>query len=255
MKLAIIEDEQVHGELLASYLEEWGAERSVSLCIKAFASAESFLFVWEEEWDFDVLFIDIQMKEMNGMELAKRIREQDPDIVIIFTTGLPEYMEEGYEVEALHYLLKPISHEKLEQCMDRALKRGIRDRFLLVQTREEILKLSVERILYVEARGHGCVMEYLSQTGKTYLAEITESISDLEQKLGDEDFVKCHRSYLCRTGSIQRIDKSEIVLDNGSRVPVSRRLYGQVNQAFIQYFRREKKIRQKGDEKAWKFSC
>lgn len=242
MKLAIIEDEQVHSELLAAYLEEWGAERSVSLCIKAFSSAESFLFVWEEEWDFDVLFVDIQMKEMNGMELAKRIRKQDPDIVIIFTTGLPEYMEEGYEVEALHYLLKPISHEKLEQCMDRALKRGSRDRFLLVQTREEILKLSIERILYVEARGHGCVMEYLSQTGKTCLAEITESISDMEQKLGGGDFVKCHRSYLCRTGSIQRIDKTEIVLDNGSRIPVSRRLYGQVNQAFIQYFRREKKI-------------
>ena len=242
MKLAIIEDEQVHSELLAAYLEKWGAERSVSFCIKAFSSAESFLFAWEEERDFDVLFVDIQMKEMNGMEMAKRIRGQDPDIVIIFTTGLPEYMEEGYEVEALHYLLKPISRDKLEHCMDRALKRGSRDRFLLVQTREEMVKLSIERILYVEARGHGCVIEYSSQTGKTCRAEITESISELEQKLGDEDFVKCHRSYLCRTGSIQRIDKTEIVLDNGSRVPVSRRLYGQVNHAFIQYFRREKEI-------------
>ena len=239
MKLAIIEDEQVHRELLAAYLEEWGSERSVSLCIKAFSSAESFLFAWDEERDFDVLFVDIQMKEMNGMEMAKRIRGLDPDIVIIFTTGLPEYMEEGYEVEALHYLLKPINREKLEQCMDRALKRGSRDRFLLVQTREEMMKLSMERILYVEARGHGCVIEYSSQTGETSRTETTESISELEKRLSREDFVKCHRSYLCRTGSIHRIDKAEILLDNGSRVPVSRRLYSQVNQAFIQYFRRE----------------
>lgn len=237
MKLAIIEDEQAHRELLAEYLEEWGKEQAVSLCIKAFASAESFLFAWAEEKDFDVLFVDIQMKEMNGMEMARQIRQQDSDIVIIFTTGITDYMEEGYEVEALHYLLKPISREKLSQCMDRALKKGSRERFLLVQTRDEMLKLSIEHILYVEARGHGCVIEYSSKTGETCRTETTESISELEQKLGGEEFVKCHRSYLCRTGSIQRIDKLEIVLDNGSKVPVSRRLYAQVNQAFIRYFR------------------
>lgn len=240
MKLAIIEDEQAHRELLSEYLEEWGKEQAVSLCIKAFASAESFLFAWEEERDFDVLFVDIQMKKMNGMEMARQIRQQDSDIIIIFTTGITDYMEEGYEVEALHYLLKPISRVKLDQCMDRALRKGGRERFLLVQSKEETLKLSLERMLYVEARGHGCVIEFSSQTGETCRTEVSESISELEKKLGSEDFVKCHRSYLCRTGSIQRIDKTEIVLDNGSRVPVSRRLYAQTNQAFIRYFRRLK---------------
>lgn len=241
MKLAIIEDEQVHRELLAAYLEEWSAERAISLCIKSFSSAESFLFAWEEERDFDVLFVDIQMKEMNGMEMARQIRQQDSNIVIVFTTGIPDFMEEGYDVEALHYLLKPISRTKLDQCMDRALQRGSRERFLLVQTKEQMQKLSLERILYVEARGHGCVIEYCSQTGETCQTETTESISELEKRLSGEDFVKCHRSYLCRTGSIHRIDKTEIHLDNGSRIPVSRRLYSQVNQAFIQYFRRENK--------------
>ena len=237
MKLAIIEDEQVHSELLSVYLEEWSEKRAVSLCVKVFSSAESFLFDWEEERDFDVLFVDIQMKEMNGMEMAKRIREQDPNIVIIFTTGLSEYIGEGYEVEALHYLLKPISREKLGQCMDKAFKRSGRERFLLVQTREEIWKLFTEQIMYVEARGHGCVIEYCAPTGETCQTEATESISELEQKLDGEDFVKCHRSYLCRISSIQRIDKTDIILDNGSRVPVSRRLYAQVNKAFIRYFR------------------
>lgn len=238
MKLAIIEDEQVHRELLAAYLEEWSAERAISLCIKSFSSAESFLFAWEEEQDFAVLFVDIQMKEMNGMEMAKQIRQQDPNIVIVFTTGIPDYMEEGYDVEALHYLLKPISRTKLDQCMDRALQRGGQERFLLVQTKEQMQKLSFERIMYVEASGHGCVIEYCSRAGKTCQTKTTESISELEKRLSGEDFVRCHRSYLCRTGSIHRIDKTEILMDNGSRVPVSRRLYSQVNQAFIQYFRR-----------------
>ena len=89
MKLAIIEDEQAHRELLAAYLEEWGTERSVSLCIKTFPSAESFLFAWEEQ-DFDMLFVDIQMKEMNGMEIAKKVRKKDLNIGIVFTTVIPD---------------------------------------------------------------------------------------------------------------------------------------------------------------------
>lgn len=239
MKLAIIEDEQAHRELLAAYLRAWSAERGVPLCIEDFSSAESFLFAWEEERDIDVLFVDIQMKEMNGMDMARRVRRQDPDIAIVFTTGIADYMEEGYEVEALHYLLKPISREKLGQCMDRVLERGGRGRFILVQTGEETQKLAVERVMYVEARGHGCVVEYTVRSGETLQIEATESISELAGKLEDCGFVKCHRSYLCRIGGIQRIDRTELLLDNGSRIPVSRRMYAQVNQAFIHFFRRK----------------
>lgn len=239
MKLAIIEDEQTHRELLSNYLQEWGTERSVSLCGRGFPNAESFLFVWEEERDFDVLFVDIQMKEMNGMEMARKIRQQDPDIAIVFTTGIADYMEEGYEVEALHYLLKPLSRKKLFQCMDKVLKRSSREEFILIQAGEELQKLAVERVMYVEARGHGCVVEYVPRAGEIVQIEASESISELEKKLEKYGFVKCHRSYLCRIGSIQRIDRTELVLDDGSRIPVSRRLYSQVNRAFIQYFRRE----------------
>lgn len=240
MKLAIIEDEQVHRELLTAYFREWSREANVPVSIAEFSSAESFLFEWEEQKDFDMLFVDIQMKEMNGMEMARRIRKQDADIVIVFTTGLADYLEEGYEVEALHYLIKPISREKLFKCMERAFKKGSREKFLLVQTKEEVMKLAVERILYVEARGHGCVVEFLSGEGETRREEITESISWMEKQLGGEEFIKCHRSYLCRIGGIHHIDREEIVLDSGSRIPVSRRLYTQVNQAFIRYFRRER---------------
>ncbi len=75
-------------------------------------SAESFLFVWEETNDFDILFVDIQMGKMNGVEMAEKVRECDREIAIVFTTGIADYMGCGYEVEALHYLLKPISKEK-----------------------------------------------------------------------------------------------------------------------------------------------
>ena len=238
MKLAVIEDEQSHSELLVSYLKEWGAERGISLQTKTFASAEQFLFVWEEHRDFDALFVDIQMGQMNGMEMARKIRETDEDIPIVFTTGIADYLEEGYEVEALYYCLKPISREKLDRCMERVLKKETREHYVLVQTGEDTLKLPVERIVYVEARGHGCLVEYCNKAGETLQAEVTETLTDLERQLEAYDFIRSHRSYLCRVGGIHHIGKAEIVFDNGSRIPVSRRMYAKVNQAFIRHFRR-----------------
>lgn len=240
MKLAIIEDEQVHTELLSQYIENWSKDRNIPVTIAHFSSAESFLFTWEEKRDFDVLLVDIQMKEMTGMEMARRVREQDPDIIIIFTTGIADYMEEGYEVEAMHYLLKPISRDKLYQCMDRALQKGSRDRFLLIKTKEETLKLSVKSIMYVEAMGHGCVIEFCPLPGRTFQVETTEGISELEETLGEPDFVRCHRAYLCRIDKIKYISRAWIEMDNGSRIAVSRRLYSHVNHMFINCFKREK---------------
>ena len=240
MKLAIIEDEQAHTELLNRYVEMWSQDRDIPVTITPFPSAESFLFTWEEERDFDLLLVDIQMKEMNGMEMARRVREQDPDISIIFTTGIADYMEAGYEVEAMHYLVKPVSQEKLFTCMDRVLKRCIHEQFLLVKAKEETMKLSLRSIMYVEAMGHGCRIEFCPQAGQTFQVETTEGISELEKKLGEPDFVRCHRSYLCRIDKIHHINRAWIEMDNGSKIPVSRRMYTYVNRMFIRYFREEK---------------
>lgn len=240
MKLAIIEDEQAHAELLSKYIETWSKARQIAVTIVSFSSAENFLFTWEEERDFDVLFVDIQMKEINGMEMAKRVREKDSDIAIIFTTGIADYMEAGFEVEALHYLLKPVRPEKLYWCMDRVLGRERHDKYLTVKTKEGPMKLSAKAIMYVEAMGHGCVIEFCTQAGETFQIETTEGISELEETLGETDFVRCHRAYLCRIDKIKYMSRAWIEMDNGSRIAVSRRLYNHVNHLFINYFKRKK---------------
>lgn len=112
MKIAVIEDELVHAELLEGYLKNWSRKRQVLVEIIHYKSAENFLFEWETERDFTILFVDIQMEEMNGIDMAKLVRKKDENISIIFTTGIPDYIEEGYEVEAVHYLMKPISEKK-----------------------------------------------------------------------------------------------------------------------------------------------
>jgi len=239
MKTAIIEDEQIHTDLLTAYLKAWGSKKEILLDIRTFPSAESFLFMWEGTKDFDILFVDIQMKEMNGIEMAKKVRERDEDIAIVFTTGISDYMEIGYEVEALHYLLKPISQEKVGQCMDKVLRRRQKESFILAHGKEEIIRLPVRRITYIEAQGHGCIVETCLKSGETVRTEIIESISEMEEQLNPYGFIKCHRSYLCRIGSIHQIAKTEIVFDNGSKIPVSRRMYAKTNQAFIEYFRQD----------------
>lgn len=237
MKIAVIEDIQVHGDLIVSYIKKWSAKKKINLSLKQFESAESFLFQWEEEADFDILFVDIQMSGMNGMEMAKKIRNKDKNIIIIFTTGITDYMEEGYEVEAMHYLLKPISEDKVTACLDRAAKKRKPEKYILVHTSEEALKINILQIYYAEAMGHGCRLR-LEREDKNKFIEIRENISQMENMLEKTEFIKCHRSYICRIKGISRIDKTTVYFDDGSSIPVSRRMYGEVNQAFIHCFRK-----------------
>ncbi|MDE6846786.1 MAG: LytTR family DNA-binding domain-containing protein [Lachnospiraceae bacterium] len=237
LKIAIIEDEQIHTELLSGYLRTWSSGHRQPVSIQEFSSAESFLFIWEETNDFDILFVDIQMKEMNGIEMVRKVRERDDKIAIVFTTGITDYMETGYEVEALHYLLKPISAQKVGQCMDKLVTRRHKEEYILVHGKEETIRIPIEKITYVEARGHGCFIETYGRAGDCTQTEITENISELGERLKNHGFLRCHRSYICRIGSIHQIGRTEITFDSGSVIPVSRRMYAEVNRAFIEYFR------------------
>lgn len=235
MKIAVIEDEKAHRDLLVHYLDEWRRGQERAVVVETFASGESFWFRYEEERDFDVLFLDIQMPGMNGMDLARKVRERDKDMVIVFATGVSDYLEEGYEVEALHYLIKPLSGEKVTHCMEKALERRRPERFVTLHAGEEIVKVGEERINYVEARGRGCC---IGRARVRQELEVRESLSELEELLDPKEFMKCHRSYLCRIGNIRQIGREDVEFDDGSSIPVSRRLYSQVNQRFIAYFRR-----------------
>lgn len=188
-----------------------------------------------------MLFIDIQMYEINGIDLAKSVRKKDNEINIIFTTGITGYMAEGYEVEALHYLVKPINEDKIYKCMDKVFNKRKNINYIIVHSKGGIHKLDTSQINYIEARGHGCVIEIFTKENnlkQVKQTEVSESISELETLLPKQGFIKCHCSYLCSIQNIHHIGKTEIIFDTGSHIPVSRRLHKDVNQAFIQYFSR-----------------
>lgn len=119
MRIAICDDEDAQRQLLKDCLEEWSGSKGIPVEIKLFQNGENFLFLWEEDKEYDLLIFDIGMGRMSGLELAAKIREEDNEIPILFVTGYDEYISQGYEVAALHYLIKPLNKQKLFEVLDR----------------------------------------------------------------------------------------------------------------------------------------
>lgn len=245
LNIAVVEDEKVHAAIIIRLLETWLKEREIKFHIQEFPDGEAFLFEWEQNQAWNALFFDIQMPGLNGMELARRIRKENRRVAIVFVTGITDYLQEGYEVEALHYLIKPIDEEKVGNCMKRIVEKYNRDEkhsAMLIEAQEMeaggesghvTIRLRPEDIVYAEAFAHNTE---LHTRDKCY--RVREGIGVWRKRLPQEAFISCHRSYLVNLKYVARVEKEAVVLDNGKAVPMSRRSYKAVNQAFIQLYRR-----------------
>ncbi len=233
MRIAICDDEKAQRELIEKLLIKWAQEQNKSVTVEPFISGESLAFTWEEDKTFDLLILDIEMGACNGMELAKQIRRTDEKIPILFITGYDSYMAQGYEVEALHYLLKPVREEKLYEVLDRLQRRQTPEEKICLQGEDGQLSLPLSKIWYVEASGHRCVIH---SDEKEWL--LRQSFSEVEKLLtGYRQYVRCHRSYLVNLQKVSIILKAELVLDNEQKLPMSRQSVKAVNQAFLNHYR------------------
>lgn len=232
MRIAVCDDEEVQQNLLKKYLEEWALRNHIPMDAVLFPSAEAFLFAWEDDKNYDLLILDIEMGKISGMELAGNIRRQDDDIPILFVTGYDKYMAQGYEVSALHYLLKPIHKEKFFAVMDKLKQKGKPEEKLLFQTDNGVISLPVSKIWYVEARAHQCIL-YTAEEEYTLHSSIGEMTRYLESR---KELIRCHRSYLVNIQHIASIIKSELILDDKRSLPISRSEQKKVNQAFLAFY-------------------
>ena len=229
MRSAICDDEKAQRGLITKYLQEWARENGQILELTEFPDAESLLFCWEDEKRFDLLILDIEMGALSGMELAERIRRENEDIPILFITGYETYMAQGYEVSAIQYLLKPLSKEKLFTVLERLRRQQRPEEKLAFQTGEGVLLLTPSQIWFAEARGH---QSLLSTAHESY--QLRHSITELWKMLdGQKGFVRSHRSYLVNLRHISAITRTELVMDDFRRLPISRGAYRAVNAAFI----------------------
>ncbi len=234
MRIAICDDEEAQRKLVEKYLYEWADMKSLNLDILHFADAESFLFNWEDDKAFDLLVLDIEMNIISGMQLAMKLREEGYEVPVMFITGYDSYMAQGYEVSALHYLLKPVHKEKLFMVLDRLKNTKKEVKKIFFQTEEGNISVDVEDIWYIEAAGHQCILKVAKG-----MYRLKSSISEVKATLTEEEgcFIACHRSYIVNIRKISAIIKSDIIMDDGTKLPVSRSLIKQVNEAFIRNYR------------------
>jgi len=185
-EIAICDDEEKQRVYIKSLVERWLRQTFHHVKIQEYASSEQFLF--EQAYDrTQILFLDIEMEKMDGIALAREIRKHNRQLQIIFVTGYMEYIQEGYDVEALHYLLKPVSQEKIESVLDRAVERlKTADAVLLVESGGEVLRLPLKEIRFIESNQNYNIIH----ADNDY--EVRGTLSELEAKL-DEAFVRVGR--------------------------------------------------------------
>ena len=198
--------------------------------VQTFHSAEAFLFKYEEDKAFDILLLDIEMEEMDGVTLARKVRSGNQQVQIVFITGYTDYIADGYEVEALHYLLKPIKEEKLFEVLERAVEKLARnERTLLLDTADGIVRVPLYEIHWIEVQRNYVTVH----AAEDYT--VKKSLSEVEAEL-DEGFIRTGRSFIVNLKQVRRIGKTEVVLADGTLVPLSRGYYEKLNRAMIEQF-------------------
>lgn len=231
IRTAICDDLPTDREIVCSYLNRWAKERGNSAAISMFSSAESFLFQFDDNKAYDLLLLDIEMNELSGVELAKRIREVNREVQIIFISGYNEYISDGYEVEALNYILKPVNYEKLAAVLDKAAdKIKKNERAIFFELNDGMVRVPLYEIVYIEVRAN-----YITVHTPKEEFSIKTTLSKIEKEL-DSRFFRTNRSYLVNLRYVRRTSKTDVTLLDGTTVPLSRGLYEPLNQAFIRNF-------------------
>lgn len=229
-RFAICDDNKAQIEFLSAAVLHWGEKRGIHPQISAFENGESFLFRYAEDKAFDILLLDIEMGQLNGVQLAKTVRQENKEVQIIFITGYMDYISDGYDVEALHYLLKPVSEEKLHSVLDRAAER-LKDKknSLFLNTGDEMVRIPLYTVRYIEVRqNYVTIHADVDYTVKKTLRELEQSL--------DSSFFRTGRSYIVNLQFIKKVTKTDVYLKDGAVVPLSRGLYNDLNQAIIRYF-------------------
>lgn len=226
-KIAICDDSDTDRQYVLDMVNRWAAQAGHQVHINTFASAENFLFHYAGENDYDILLLDIEMGTMDGVTMAKQLRQNNDTIQIIFITGYSDYIAEGYEVAALHYLMKPVKEEKLASVLERAVEKlSKNEKVLNFEVSGEMIRVPIYQIRYADVFGNYVTIHATSDI------TIKMTLGELEKSL-DERFYRVGRSTIVNLTYISRVTKTEIKLSDGTSLSLPRGAYDGINRAII----------------------
>lgn len=239
LKVAICDDEVQELSRISALLNRYKTEKNAVLKYDAFLTALELLEAMKRQ-TYDVLLLDILMPGINGLTTAREIRSFDPTVKIIFLTSSPEFAVESYAVNAHYYLLKPSTSDKLFPILDRIfLEKNRTEETLSIHQSSTLMRLPLGRVEFLEV----CGKKLIFHCDDGSIKEIRGAISKFEDKLLCKDnFLKVHRSYIVNMEYINNLTQREITTFAGKTVPVSRLIYSQVKETYVQFLFAEKGV-------------
>ena len=230
-RIAVCDDDNIIRENLCSLCSDILTNDSVEYRLEPFRSAcELEKRLDTESCPFDLLILDIQMEGMTGMELARSLREKGNRVSIIFVTACENYLGEGYGVQPIHFLLKPVRREALASAIHTDLKLNYIPKTVVVHIGKKLVHLSLSDIWYIESYNQSIVI-HQSNGNSTYYF----SLSDFEKQLPMGQFARCHNSYLVNLDEVREIGRTELSLQSGETLPMGRTYYKAFQSAFVRY--------------------
>ena len=218
INICIVEDESDQADLLRNYIQTYGNKNNRQFNITHFS--DGIDLVDEYRAQFDIILLDIQMKHLDGMVAAEKIRKVDADVVIIFITSTVRYAVQGYAVDALGYVLKPVPYLQFEQLFDKAISRVMTKKeklYIRVSVDERQLKLDCDNIYYIESQRNNVCIHCADEDYIT-----AGPLKKFEEMLGGHGFSKCHNAYIVNLSYVEGVRKEEVLLTSGIVLPISR---------------------------------
>ncbi len=227
LRVAICDDSAADTQYVSDLLESWAARHQLAVQVGRFCGGEPFLFHYAGDKLWDILLLDIEMGHMDGVAVAKAVRRDNAAVQIVFITGYSDYISEGYEVAALHYLMKPVNRDKLFAVLDRALEKiQQNERCINLELGGEMVRIPFYEVRYLDVR-----QNYVTVHAKANFT-VKRSLGDFEKEL-DQRFARVGRSMILNLKYIQRVTKSEARLTDGTVLPLPRGAYEPLNRAII----------------------
>lgn len=229
IRISVIDDEHEEALGIQRMLRQALDARHESAEIAVYTSAQAFLQTYTSGQS-DIIFLDIQMPEMDGMTCAQRIRQADPGVILIFVTSMVQYAVQGYQVEAMDYIVKPVSPNLLEHSLHRALKRLGRKKTITIRSADGLCSMDAEELLYAEAVNHRVILH-------TKAEEIScaQTLSAMEDQLKGSGFFRCHAAFLVNLKHVQHVEGNDLRLA-GALIPISKHRRKEFLQALTAYW-------------------
>ncbi len=219
LSIAVCDDEVIECCNMARKIKDILEEMKIPCIIRQFQSGGELLKAMES---FDIIFLDIIMQELDGMKTAQIFRKKAFDKILIFVSSSREYVFEAYDVEAFQYLLKPVDDRKLKRVLQKAILKTEKhsQEFIIVSRERQKKKLFLDDIYYFEIKGR-----VVDVHGTEGIFTYYEQIGELENKLRDKGFFRCHKSYLINLKYVDGYNRQEVVLENGEKIVIAKRRY------------------------------